>query len=112
MKMTAYWDIVPYSLEVDRHFRGAYTASIALMMGAVHILGTLVYFKQTIWHYIPESYNLHVPHKFTFACTNRSAQIKFQDIPDFTHTKILVCKDLSISLHMLSSVCTDISECV
>jgi hypothetical protein len=40
-----------------------------------------------------------VPHTFRFVCTDRSGRIQFQDDPDFTETKILVCADLSISSH-------------
>jgi hypothetical protein len=40
-----------------------------------------------------------VPHTFKFVCSDRSAQMKFQDHPDFTQTKMLVCAVLSIYLH-------------
>jgi hypothetical protein len=66
-KTTAFWDIAPCILvEIDRRFRGAYClhhqgdeSSYCLMMGAVRISETSVYFNETTWRCIPESCNLH-----------------------------------------------------
>jgi hypothetical protein len=57
-QMTAFWDTAPCSLvEVDRRFRGAYCLHriTALMMVAVRISKTSVYFNETTRHCITYS---------------------------------------------------------
>jgi hypothetical protein len=50
--MIAFWNIVLYSLtKENQHFRVT-----ALMMEAVHIFETSVYFNETTRCYIPEGY--------------------------------------------------------
>jgi hypothetical protein len=63
LKITAFWDIAPYSLvEADRRFRSTVrTASvITLMMEAVC---TSVYFNETTRRYIPGDCHLHTRHR-------------------------------------------------
>jgi hypothetical protein len=63
-KTKVFWDIIPWSLEVDQCFRGAYCLHhqgdgiMALMMEAVCTSETPVY-SETILRYIPECYHLH-----------------------------------------------------
>jgi hypothetical protein len=54
MKIRAFWDVAPCSLEVDRRFTSA------MMMEAVRTSETSVYSNETTWRYIPEGCNLHV----------------------------------------------------
>jgi hypothetical protein len=64
MKMTAFWDIAPFSfVEVYIRFRGAYCLHhqlIVLMMDAVNTSETSVDFYETTRHNIPEGYHLHI----------------------------------------------------
>jgi hypothetical protein len=66
----AFWDIAPYSLvEVNRRFRGLYCLHhqgdyfIRLLMEAVRISETSVYYNETARRYIPEGCNLHTRHR-------------------------------------------------
>jgi hypothetical protein len=67
MKMTAFWDIAPFSLiEADRRFRHAYFLSsgrcfIAVMMEVLCTNETLVYFNEITGRYIPKSRHLLNP---------------------------------------------------
>jgi len=64
--MTAFWDTVLYSLEVDRRFRDAINR---LMMEAVCTSETLVYFNETTQSYIPEG-----SHLLIHSCENLKSQ--------------------------------------
>jgi hypothetical protein len=62
MKMTAFWDTVPYSLaEVDRCFRGVYCLHYqgTSMMEAVRTSETSFYFSETTRLRIPECCHLY-----------------------------------------------------
>jgi hypothetical protein len=61
LKTASSLDIAPYSLvEVDRRFTGAYCLHhVALMIDAISISETSVYFYETTRRYISESYHLH-----------------------------------------------------
>jgi hypothetical protein len=81
MKMTVFWDIVPYGLiEIARHFRGAYclTAMIALMMKAVSTSVMSVNFYETTWRSIPEDSHLHLL-KFPICLLLQRKMAHFQD---------------------------------
>jgi hypothetical protein len=67
--MTAFWDTVLCSLEVDRRFTDVINR---LMMEAVRTSETLVYFNDTTQSYIPEG-----SHLLIHSCEN----LKFQ-FPD------------------------------
>jgi hypothetical protein len=55
--MTVFWDTALCSLvDVDRRFRGAYCLIRAMMMEAVCISETSVYFNETTQHCIPEGW--------------------------------------------------------
>jgi hypothetical protein len=62
MKMTAFWDIAPCSLEVDWCSRGVYCLHCPDDGGTLHTSATLVYFNETAWHTIPESCHLYSAH--------------------------------------------------
>jgi hypothetical protein len=75
IKMTTFWDIVTCSLvEVVWRFRGTYclhhqvdsVSFIALMMEAVRISKTSVYFNETTQRHIPEG--CHLQRNYVFVC--------------------------------------------
>jgi hypothetical protein len=53
LKMIAIWDIMPYSIEVNRHFRGVHCLPGD---GELRTSETSVYFTESTWRYIPEGY--------------------------------------------------------
>jgi hypothetical protein len=68
MKMTAFWDIAPYTLvEVDRRFRSAYCIIKAVIMEAVHTSETSVNFYEVTRRSIPEGCHLESLHCFSMA---------------------------------------------
>jgi hypothetical protein len=63
VKTAVFWDVTPCSLvEVDQHFRGAYSLHLTLLMKTVHTPETLVNFYQTTWCNIPEDSLLRTCH--------------------------------------------------
>jgi hypothetical protein len=61
MKISVFWDVVPYSLvETDRRFRGAHCLirAMALIMEEISTSETSVNFYQTTWRNILEDSNL------------------------------------------------------
>jgi hypothetical protein len=60
MKMTVFWDVVPYDLlEIDRRLKDASIMAIALMMNAVSNTEISVSFYETTWHKNPQDGHLH-----------------------------------------------------
>jgi hypothetical protein len=63
IKTAACWDIAPWSLVEVNYFSEVRTAStirvIALIMEAVRMSETSVYFTKSAWHCVPECFNLH-----------------------------------------------------
>jgi hypothetical protein len=64
MKMIAFWDAAPCSLEVDRHFRGAYYLNHQ-DDGGSSTSETSVYFDESTWllfskQYVPWQHEEHV----------------------------------------------------
>jgi hypothetical protein len=60
MKMRAFWDIAPYSLGVDRRFRGTASIITVMMTEAVHTSETSVYSNETALRYISERSYLNI----------------------------------------------------
>jgi hypothetical protein len=61
MKMTAFWDIAPCSVEIDRRLEVRTASIIGAMTEAVCISEKLVNFNRTIRRYIPLGWHLQFP---------------------------------------------------
>jgi hypothetical protein len=72
MKIVSFWDIAPFSLGVDRRFRGAYCFHrqgfkfITPTMERVRTSKKSVYFNKTTRRYIPEGINLQGIRSYAF----------------------------------------------
>jgi uncharacterized protein YfbU (UPF0304 family) len=54
-----FYNNLPRSLHELKTTDGYFIIRAMMMVKAVHTSETSVYFKETIWHYIPEGYHLH-----------------------------------------------------
>jgi hypothetical protein len=104
--MTVVWTVEPCSLvEVDRRFRGVI---IVLMIEAIRISETSVYFHKTTWSYSPESSHLHTRRrenlKSSSPCSKKPTT--FPDLSQMSSIHILLYTLSDIILILSSHVRT------